>query len=380
MNLEDFFGGNGPGSLRRTGSGGVSRFTARNDGDAVKPVVCGLNGPVWSLILNRPDAINSLNFTMVQHLKRFFAQAQENDTCRLVLLYGAGGKGFCAGGDMKDIAAAVRAGKFAEALGFLRAEYDLDLMIHRHRKPVIVIADGIVMGGGLGLAAGADMVIVTERTIMAMPETRIGFFPDVGATGWLHAKCPAGYPAFIGLTGHELKGTECVRLGLGTHFVRSGNLSQAIFELEHIRMPEAASADDTLDAARSAISRFVENPDFKKTDMDVWVYLNFSRKTSAADLLDSLSRCVTDLYICREVFKRISERSPISLALTQVLLQLNEKRNIEEVFESDIRAADFIFRQHDFLEGVRARLIDKDDNPQWLPSTIGSVDISSLIL
>ena len=109
---------------------------------------------------------------------------------------------------------------------FFREEYALDLMIHQCPKPVVVLAHGITMGGGLGLAAGADLVVATEATRMAMPETRIGFFPDVGGTGWLFTKCPPGYPEYLALTGYELVGAECVRLGLATHLVDSARLPE----------------------------------------------------------------------------------------------------------------------------------------------------------
>ena len=104
-------------------------------------------------------------------------------------------------------------------------------MLHRYPKPVITLARGITMGGGMGLAAGADIVIATESTVIAMPETRIGFFPDVGATGWLHEKCPPGYPEFLALSGHEVRAGETVRLGLATHFVPEENIDDLLVEI-----------------------------------------------------------------------------------------------------------------------------------------------------
>jgi enoyl-CoA hydratase/carnithine racemase len=137
------------------------------------------------------------------------AEAQQDETCRLVLFWGTGERGFCAGGDLKRLAHDLLRLNMADVYQFFAEEYALDLKIYQFVKPVLVIADCITMGGGLGIAAGADWVIATERTRMAMPETRIGFFPDVGATGWLFKKCPSGYPEYLALTSHEVVGMEC---------------------------------------------------------------------------------------------------------------------------------------------------------------------------
>ena len=145
-----------------------------------------------TIVLNRPEALNSLSYEMITLIRKAVEQAAADETVRLLLFYGIGERGFCAGGDIKAMARDVREGRVERALHFLAEEYALDLAIHRYPKPVVVLADGITMGGGLGLTAGADFVLATERTRMAMPETRIGFFPDVGATGWLFVKCPPG--------------------------------------------------------------------------------------------------------------------------------------------------------------------------------------------
>jgi enoyl-CoA hydratase/carnithine racemase len=176
-----------------------------------------------TIVLNRPQVVNTLTREMVRLIGRDLTDAWADQDVQFFLLTGAGDRGFCAGGDLKALAAAVGGGNFAAAEEFLREEYEVDLLVHRFPKPVIVLGDGITMGGGLGLAAGADIVVATERTRMAMPETRIGFFPDVGATGWLFTKCPPGYPEYLGLTGYELQGAQGVRLGLAeaSPFIRA---------------------------------------------------------------------------------------------------------------------------------------------------------------
>ena len=165
---------------------------------AASPVVIEQSGQVLAITLNRPQAINSLNLEMVRLLQAALEIARKDARIHFVLLKGAGERGFCAGGDLKTLAQAVQAGEAWRADQFFQEEYALDLTVHEFPKPVVVLADGVTMGGGLGLAAGADLVIATERTRIALPETRIGFFPDVGATGWLFTQMSAGLPGVPG--------------------------------------------------------------------------------------------------------------------------------------------------------------------------------------
>jgi enoyl-CoA hydratase/carnithine racemase len=149
----------------------------KNSNPKKSSVIMRKTGSGMSIILNRQEALNSLTLEMVRLITGYFNEALADDECKLILFYGLGDKGFCAGGDIRRIAADMRNNNLTDVNNFFREEFSLDLMIHRSPKPVIVIADGITMGGGLGIAAGADLVIATEKTRMAMPETRIGFFP-----------------------------------------------------------------------------------------------------------------------------------------------------------------------------------------------------------
>lgn len=326
-----------------------------------------------TIVLNRPRVLNSLNLEMIRALGKALDEVEREERCRFVVLSGAGEKGFCAGGDVRALAEAVRAGFSARALESLAAEYALCLRLHRFPKPVIVFAEGITMGAGLGLAAGADMAIATERTRMAMPETRIGFFVDVGATGWMFARCPKGYPEYLALTGHEVAGAEAVRIGFSTHLARSAQLPEVRRMLESwsVELPRERQA-----AARqlaTALDPLFDKAIPSKNDIDTWVAEYFSGKTSMVSLMADLRQCSIFSDLCDGVFQRLSERSPTSVVLTLQLLRHNEGRPLEEVFEADLNAARFIFSHPDFVEGVRARLIDKDDRPRWRPPTIEEV-------
>lgn len=331
-------------------------------------------GACLHIRLNRPEALNSLSLNMVRRIASALDAAKDDNEVRCVVLTGEGSKGFCAGGDIKWVALQVRSGARADAQVFFREEYALDLTLHKYPKPVIVVAHGVTMGGGLGLAAGADVVVATETTHMAMPETRIGFFPDVGSTSWLFTKCPPGYPEYLALTGDDVYGPHAVRLGLATHFLQTQRLGDFIRQLEHAapRLP-----DNRAEAARrlrEVAAAFEENtPLPQDPEMDAWVRTYFHHIASIPVLLSRLSQCQVQSRLCEGVFRRLSERSPTAVTLTLALLKIQQGRPIEEVFAVDERAARWIIEHHDFWEGVRARLVDKDNHPRWDPARFEDV-------
>ena len=325
---------------------------------------------MMEIILNRPRVINALTIEMILQIRRALEEAVERDRYQFILLLGTGHRGFCAGGDLKTLAKAVKEKSFSVADEFFEEEYALDLCIHRFPKPVIVIADGITMGGGLGLSAGANIVIATERSHMAMPETRIGFFPDVGATGWMFTKCPKGYPEYLGLVGYEMEGAECIRLGLASSLTKREQLPRLRKALQGFPAKLTDEKTTAVQHLKSLLVSFFQKHIPVNPGMDAWVETHFSGKTSIGKIMNSLSRCSQEDRLCQDVYHRLSERSPTALALTLSLLRHNEGRPLEEVFAAEAWAARFIVRHPDYLEGIRARILDKDDQPHWQPSTI----------
>jgi len=316
---------------------------------------------------------------MIRLIRRALDEAERDDSIGFVVLRGTGEKGFCAGGDIKTLAMAAKSRQLREAFAFFDAEYALDLRIYRFPKPVLVLADGITMGGGLGLSAGADVVVATERTRMAMPESRIGIFPDVGATGWLFEKCPEGYPEFLALTGYELRGGECVRLGLATHLCPYNRLPGVLRALEDYSEPLPRERKDAAERLTRHLSSSLSTDSSPNPEMDDWVRIYFHAQDSILRIMEALSTCRSQGQLCDAFFFQLGERSPTSLVLTLHLLRHNEGRAIGEVFAVDSRAARFMLAHHDFIEGVRARIIDKDDKPQWRPQRLEDVDISSML-
>lgn len=313
---------------------------------------------------------------MIDAIDDLLDKAITDRQCAFVLFYSNTSRGFCAGGDVKELARLGRLKQFDKVDSFFRKEYGLDLRIHRFPKPVVVIADGITMGGGLGISAGADISLATERTRMAMPETRIGFFPDVGSTGWMFIRCPRGYPEYLGLTGYDMTGKECVRLGFATHYMKSENISALIERLESASMENGRSRQQIHAQLLEKMSIFLDCDIPANPALDEWVKKYFEGKSDLREILVSLSHCHEQEVHCDEVFKSIAERSPTALVLTLKLLRYNEGRSLEEVFATELKAADYITRHPDYLEGVRARLDDRDDNPKWNPDRIDLTDLS----
>jgi enoyl-CoA hydratase len=344
--------------------------------DQIMPEVIVNRFPsMMEIILNRPNVINALNAKMIRQIRRALDEAMKKDQYRSVVFLGSGDRGFCAGADLKRLARAVKKHSFAVADQFFQEEYALDLSIHRFPKPVIVIADGITMGGGLGIAAGATLVIATEQTFMAMPETRIGFFPDVGATGWMFTKCPSGYPAYLGLGGYEMKGAECIRLGMANALTRRADLPRlrkALQDFSETPIEEKTMAAQRL---RSYLTPFFREDMHVNTEMDAWVATHFAGKTSIREIMDSLAQCSKEDRLCQDVYRRLSERSPTALVLTLTLLRHNEGRPLEEVFAAEAAGARFMIRHPDYREGIRARILDKDDQPLWQPATAEEVTL-----
>jgi enoyl-CoA hydratase len=340
------------------------------DESRTMPVLIEKKGAALHIILNRPEVINSLTLEMVRIIAESLEKAKNDDTIKLIIFDGAGKRGFCAGGDIKLLARTVMEKDIEPAMQFLKEENDLDLAIHRYPKAIVIIADGITMGGGLGLSAGADITIATETTRMAMPETRIGFFPDVGSTGWLFLKCrEKGYPEFLGLTGYEMTGAECVRIGLATCLIPSSRLKEVLGTIEQhaqeLPLERKAAAARLFDLLHPFEDRDIpQNP-----EMDKWVEDYFAGKVTVRGILDELSVCSTQNDLCKGVFERLSERSPSAVIATLKRLRRDEGRDLGEVFEADLKVARYLMSQHDFKEGVRARLIDKDDQPRWDPDS-----------
>ena len=323
-------------------------------------VIAAIEGELGHITLNRPQALNALTRGMVEAVAAALDAWRDDDAVRHILLDGAGERAFCAGGDIRAVQRAASEGDFAEAARFFRAEYALNGQIAKYQKPIVAIMDGITMGGGIGLGAHASHRIVTERSVLAMPEARIGFFTDVGAA-WLLSRAPGELGTHAGLTGAHLDAADAIALGLANTFIPS----QAVADLA------AALATCPPD---DAIARFASPP-------------NVSRIAASRDWIDRCYRGDDAASIVAalkaeghtETAQIIAENSPSAVkTILRALRNAREFTSLEECLDQDFRLAMNMIREHDFREGVRAAVIDKDRKPRWSPPRLADVDDAAI--
>jgi enoyl-CoA hydratase len=337
-------------------------------------ILFGRDGGVGTVTLNRPQALNAFTLGMYRRFDPVLGGWAEDPAVHAVVIRGAGERAFCAGGDVRAIAEAGRgiAGDPALTSVFFAEEYRLIRRIHRLAKPYIAIIDGITMGGGAGVSVNGAWRIATERTMLAMPETGIGLFPDVGATRFLNL-APGHIGRYLALTGARLGPADSLYCGFATHFVMRERVTALVEGLVHMRwlggeeraQVEGALAAVTGDpgtpplaARRAAIDRC------------------FAPGT-VEGVLDALAREAAeegaDGEWAAETRAGLLKKSPTSLKITLRQLILGEGYDIEAALALEYRLTQHFMQGHDFYEGVRAALIDKDQSPRWDPPTLAEV-------
>jgi enoyl-CoA hydratase len=345
-------------------------------------------GPIGRLTLNRPGAINALDDAMVvAALHRLQAWAVTPDV-RAVWVEGAGDKGLCAGGDVRALRSAIRDGEVGRAMEFWAHEYALNGLIARYPKPYVAWMDGIVMGGGVGISAHGSHRLVTERTRLAMPETIIGFFPDVGGL-WFLARSPGELGTHVALTGLPVNGADAVLLGLADVLVPSR--AKESIEADLARTMSAAGTDDTgsddtgadghhagapTDDTRGRLGWSVPSlpdpglPTPTLAEHRDWIDECYAGD-DAAEILSRLAR--HSHPAARRAAEAIEERSPHSVVMTLEALRRAGSMSVQEVLEQDRRLGRAFVQHPDFDEGVRALLVDKDNAPRWSTAHVDDV-------
>lgn len=330
-------------------------------------IIIARQGSAGVIRLNRPAAINSLNQAMVSGMKAGLDAFLGNPEVICVILSGEGERGLCAGGDVRQIHA-TRTESEADRSRFWREEFPLNHTISGYPKPYVALMDGIVMGGGVGIAAHGQYRIVTERTRLAMPETAIGYFPDVGAT-WLLPRAPGEAGTWLGLTGREIGAADAIHMGLADYHVSAEQLGELVQAL-----CDVSSAADV----GAVIERFASAP---KVD---GIVARHQRDIDAAFGFDTVEEIFAALAsvdddFARETLATLKSRSPTSLKLTlRLLRQGRASSGLVECLEREFVAGCEVLRNHDFYEGVRAALIDKDRKPLWRPAELSEISEDEL--
>jgi len=337
-------------------------------GDA--PVIVSREGSLGRLHLNRPKALNSLTLQMVRLLDEGLTEFETDDRIASVLITGAGERGLCAGGDIIALYASIKAAD-GEAARFWAEEYRLNARIADYSKPYVAFMDGITMGGGVGVSAHGTHRIVTDRSQLAMPETSIGFFPDVGVTWILGHHAPGEIGTYLGLSGASFNAGDAVYAGFADYYVPANRLDALIAALAALPAgAEGVAVADAIGTLSGPVpaSVLAEN----RAAIDATFCAN-----TVEEIIVALEAQGTEF--AQDTLKVLAEKSPTSLKFALVLLRAaRSSSNLKQCLIRDFAAAEVILNGPDFYEGVRAAVIDKDRNPKWVPETLAEVTLPTL--
>lgn len=313
-----------------------------------------------AIVLNRPKALNSLTYEMVRQIDEKLKEWKTADNISVVVIKGAGSKGLCAGGDIKTLyEARSSTSALQDAERFFEKEYEVDMAVYQFPKPIIACLDGIVMGGGVGLTYGASHRIVTERTKWSMPEMNIGFFPDVGAAYFLN-KAPGHLGRYLGLTASVIHAADVLYMNGADIYMESDDLARLIQKVEHtnwnhVKVEE--KLDQMIEECRTEPSQESKLAPYQK-EID-----HHFRFDTLEEILQSLESEGSDFSV--DVKKRLLSKSPFSLKITLKQLAGGKQKTMEECFATDLMLAKNFLKHHDFFEGVRSVLIDRDQSPNY---------------
>ncbi len=324
------------------------------------PVRTSVADGIGSIVLDRPTALNALDLAMIRRMSAALDAWRDDAAVRAVVVTSASPKAFCAGGDIRAVReVALRDGPGA-VREYFAAEYALDAAIASYPKPYVSLIDGYALGGGLGISVHGAFRVVTERAGLAMPETAIGFFPDIGA-GYFLPRLRGATGMYLGLTGNRISGAAAVECGLATHYVDSAELPAL----------ERALAADGGRGVAAVLDRFARTPGGGELH----------------GLQDAVDRCfgadtpdgVLELLAAErtewadETLAVLRGASPSSLVITHALLSGGAGASVAACLERDLRLAVRVAGLPDFAEGVRAMLVDKDRRPAWDPATLAGL-------
>ncbi|WP_299734310.1 enoyl-CoA hydratase/isomerase family protein [uncultured Endozoicomonas sp.] len=322
------------------------------------------NKKIGLVTLNAQKALNALNPFMIEQMYHKLTQWQDNPDIVAVFMQGGGEKAFCAGGDVRSLRQAVVDGQIESPARFFEDEYRLDYLIHAYTKPVICWGNGIVMGGGIGLMAGADFRVVTDTSMLAMPEISIGLYPDV-AGSWLLSHMPAGIGLFMGLTACRLNAADAIYVGLANRFIDQAFRENVLASL--------SQADWSAQEAHKVVYGILQEYREKSTGWLPYSKVREHRdliaglmdKSSLVEVMEGLENLVTDDEWLQTARKTALRGSPLSAAICRRQLKAARHMSLKEVFQSELVLSVNTVLKGDFCEGVRSVLVDKDHKPQW---------------
>lgn len=337
--------------------------------DVLFEEMVGQGGSLGVITLNRPAVLNSLNHDMIVAMHPKLNEWAAAQHIKAVVIRAAEGRAFCAGGDLR--LTYDRAKQHNPLMTeFFYDEYQLNRCIHHYPKPYIALLDGITMGGGVGISIHGSQRVVTDRILFAMPETGIGFFPDVGGTYFLpRLQNLMGY--YLGLTGARIKADDCQALGLATHKVSHESIPAILTALADTKFGADAKA-----AVNSILAAF-QTPVASTPLQDAQSEL---QSCFSAPTIEAIMKSLTDTShpVCQDALTTMQKKSPTSLKVTLRALAQGKNMDFDACMQQEFRLVSRFLLGHDFIEGIRAVIIDKDQSPVWEPATLAQVDHSSV--
>lgn len=329
----------------------------------------GQGGHLGIITLNRPQVLNSLNQTMLLAIHAQLKLWADATHIKAVVIRAVEGKAFCAGGDLRLIYDKCKIHD-KTAIDFFRDEYQLNRYIYHYQKPYIALLDGITMGGGVGISIHGSHRVATERLMFAMPETGIGFFPDVGGTYFL-PRLPNYFGYYLGLTGARIFTDDCVALGIAQCKVAHDDLSALLSALA-----ETPFADDAKKSVTNIINQFSSATQSSTLFSHQTMVESCFAKKNMEDILHALT--ISTNAFAKETIEIISKKSPTSLKVTLHALQQGKQLSFDDCMQQEFRLTSRFLQGHDFFEGIRAIIIDKDQSPKWHPNTIAGVKLNEV--
>jgi enoyl-CoA hydratase len=329
-------------------------------------VLFSRTGCAGIITLNRPRQLNALTAGMVKAIAPQLELWRHDESVTRILIEGAGGKAFCAGGDIRALYDLGRAGNLAPARAFWREEYTLNHTLKTYPKPIIALIDGIVMGGGVGMSFHGSHRVATEKLMFAMPEVGIGFFPDVGATHML-PRLPGRMGTYLALTGARIGQADALMLGLATHGVAS------------IALPDLRAALTTDEAVDAMLARFASSPPAAPLQEHSGVINDAFAEPTLVEIMAKLGHLALGGHLfAAETLETMRAKSPMSQAIALRQMQTGGEMSFAQAMLTEFRVVSRIAEGHDFYEGVRAVIIDKDHTPRWQPASIELLDPSAV--
>ncbi len=311
------------------------------------------------ITLNRPKTLNATNLKMIIALHNQLKEWQMNSSINAVIINSSSEKSFCAGGDIREIYEQKQKNNQA-LIDFFWHEYRLNYYIAHYPKPYIALLNGITMGGGVGISFHGKYRIATESLLFAMPETSIGFFPDIGSC-YLLSRCPGQIGIYLGLTGARLNAADTHYLGLSNYYMKSADLNNLITTL----------ADNNSNSIHDILLSITTSPPSAKLSHPIKLINECFCFNTVEEIITALTKHSNPW--CRETAKSLLTKSPTSLKITLEQLKRAAKLSLADCLIMDYRIANHLLNKYDFYEGVRALIIDKDNQPNWQPAKLTAI-------